>query len=562
MDSPLALTIGNRITAYLNSAEDYHKYRKRVNKQLLRLRHDLDLITRDTKNYKTKEKFSKITSEDYENDERFGLILLLTSERDLLYSLEIRSLLEISNEGNASSYKNLMISKLKRSIIGTKKLLEVVKNEQDKFKLLEIYIYAAINEGSLAIHKRKWSKALNAFSMVRCGLELLHDEKAETETFNKSIISELINTVVDPSINLSINQLNFNLIDLKSISRKHCRDNELPYLTPIVDLISSIDEKYVKEISSTVDKIESVNWRDHEARIYNDEISFKLIKLVDSNNNDFTEIENFDELITGWNEVLELHQIDINKNQDEEDDEKIQDRAILLTFINYNLLFTTIRRDLILIDDLTAKSSNVSKNKKLIINKDITRLYTSIISTLDEIKELPGVFNDEDLSNSLENMIKFFNYKKSIKLSECFTLNSKHIESLKVLDIIYKDCQDTQEFYSVEDFPFNVTSNKEFNTFKVELQQLLNKNHIMAQFYYETNNDAVIIENMNKFPLTDNILGFDNLLPVLPKPVLFDIGYNYINYSGSNSKSGTPEPSTSTDDDNKKKGFFGIFGRL
>ncbi|CAH6719096.1 signal recognition particle subunit Srp68p [[Candida] jaroonii] len=561
MDSPLALTIGNRITAYLNSAEDYHKYRKRINKQLLRLRHDLDLVTRDTKNYKTKEKFSKISIEDYENDERFGLILLLTSERDLLYSLEIRSLLEISNEGNASSYKNLMISKLKRSIIGTKKLLEVVKNEQDKFKLLEIYIYAAINEGSLAIHKRKWSKALNSFSMARCGLELLHDERAETETFNKSIISELINTVVDPSINLSVNQLNLNLIDLKSISRKHCRDNELPYLSPIVELISSIDDKYVKEISSTVDKIESVNWRDHEARIYNDEISFKLIKLVDSNNNNLTEIENFDELITGWNEILELHQIDVSKNQDEEDDEKIQDRAILLTFINYNLLFTTIRRDLILIDDLSTKSLKVSKNKKLIINKDITRLYTSIISTLDEIKELPGVFNDEDLSNSLENMIKYYNYKKSVKLAECFTLNGKHIESLKVLDVIYKDCQDKEELYSVEDFPFDVTNNKEFIEFKTELQQLLNKNHIMAQFYYETNNDSVIIENMNKFPLNNNILGFNNILPVLPKPVLFDIGYNYINYSGTNSNSGTPEPSTSTDDDNKKKGFFGIFGR-
>ena len=108
MEYPLNVTLGARMSAYLSSSEDYHKQRKRLNKRLLKLRHELDLITPDTKDYKKKEKISKISSSDYDQDEKYGLLLLLTAERDSLYSSEIKSLLEISND-NASSYRNLMI---------------------------------------------------------------------------------------------------------------------------------------------------------------------------------------------------------------------------------------------------------------------------------------------------------------------------------------------------------------------------------------------------------------------------------------------------------------------
>lgn len=59
MEYPLNVTLGARMSAYLSSSEDYHKQRKRLNKRLLKLRHELDLITPDTKDYKKKEKYPK-----------------------------------------------------------------------------------------------------------------------------------------------------------------------------------------------------------------------------------------------------------------------------------------------------------------------------------------------------------------------------------------------------------------------------------------------------------------------------------------------------------------------
>lgn len=563
MESPLAITLGARSSAYLNTSEDYHKYRKRLNKQLQRLRHDLGLIVKDTKNYKSKEKQSTISNEDYDKNPKFGLLLLLTAERDLVYSLELRSLIEVNSEGNALSYSTLMISKLKKSIQVAKRLLTVVENEQDDFKLLELYIYCAILEGLLAVHKRRWERSLDAFSKVKCGLELLADKRDGQNEFNKAGINDVITTLVDPSLNLSISQLDFGLSDLKTVARKHSHDQTIPYLLKIVKLISKHDESYVKELSTSINLIKSISWREHEANLYNDEISFKLVSLTKPEVNDFKEIEQFDELLTGWTEVLELHQQDLQKHDDEDDSERIQDRAILLTFINYNLLFTKISRDLTLVDNLTKEldGTSLSKVKKLMINKDISRLYEAIVITLEEIIELPGVYNDDELLQSLELMIQFYNGQKSLRLSNSLMVVEKYVESLKVLSAITF----SHNQYLVENFPFGVTNNQQLQKFKTELNNLLLNNQILAQFTVEAtfNLEPFVIENTDKFPQNlKNIVNLGEnakLQPVLPKPVLFDIGFNYINYANG-SESGSPEPQTDSDD-KKKSGFFGIFGR-
>lgn len=563
MESPLSLTIGARMSAFLSTTEDYNKHRKNLNRSLLKIRHGLNIITRDTKNYKSK--LSTITPEDYEKDSTFGLLVLLTAERDYLYYLEIKSMLEISND-NVSSYKNLMISKLKKCCSNTKKLLEITANETDDFKLIEINLYDTLNEGTLAIQKRKWEKALNLFSISRCALDFLYNQP-ECK-FDKTFINELIDTLVDPSLSLSIAQLEIKSTDLKSMSKRYCQKSN----SRLVSLIQKYDASYVSEISTSVELIDSINWRDHEANLYNNEIAYKIMELTKPDVLENKSLEYFDKLISEWTNVLELHEGDLNKNVDEDDQEKIQDRAILLTYINYNLLFTKIRRDLLLIEDLSKDFDQASKHKKLIINKDITRIYSGTQKVVEEIKELPGVYNDSDLSDSLENMNQYFTWKKLIRLSNSFLLNDKFLESLKVLYIINEKLQSIDSLYTVEDFPYAISSNVEFKEFKSEFNEIYLNNQILGQFSFESNkNPGFTIEKMNLFPMSNRIINLGEkavISPILAKPVLFDAAYNYINYSGSGSKSSSVEPvesntATNTSDgaNDKKKSFFGIFGR-
>lgn len=590
MESPLNTTLGARMSAYLSSSDDYHKQRKRLNKRLNKLRHELDLITPDTKDYKKKEKISKISSDDYNRDEKYGLLVLLTAERDILYSAEIKSLLEISNE-NASSYRNLMISRIKKSLFSSKKLLEITVNERDELKKIEYYIYAALIQGNLSINKKQWPLALNAFSIARCSLDFLYsqqedkmdldDGQEESIQFNKTLINEIIETLVDPSLSLAISQDDTaysTTTDLKTVSRKHSHDKKLPYLQKVIELIESIDPEFVSEVSSSTELIKSVQWREHEATLYNDELAYKIMKLTndeETNWKNFNDANQFDTLLSGWSELLDIHTSDMDKNKDEDDLEKVQDRAILLTYINYNLLFTRLKRDLLIIDQLTTQSSNSFASKKLEFNKDIIRLYGTIITTTQEIKDLPGVYNDDDLHLSLDSLENFFTAKKSIVLGQSFALGNKFPEALKIFDHVDTTLKSSDgKFFKIDSFPYNVSSNDEFERFQQQLPSEILQAQILAQYSIDLSSkltqSTYVIENMNKYPVSnealDNIANFDesiSISPVLSKPVLFDIGFNYINYDMGRTSSYNNTNSAADQEDSTKKrsGFFGIFGR-
>lgn len=583
-DSPIGITFGARMSAYLTSAEDYNKYRKKLNKTLLRSRHDLKIVTRDTKNYREKESFSKINEESYNEDKRFGRLILLTAERDLLYALEIKNLMEISGE-RVSSYKNLMISKIKKSLSNCQKLLQVIQSEADEIIKLEFYIYSALVQGLYSINKKQWSKAINSFSVARCALDyqlnqlVKKENNSEDDEFNKTVINEILDNLIDPSLNLAISQSDVpqSTSDLKSISRKHCHDDLIPFLKPAVSIIKKLDESFVSDVSSEIQLINSIKWRDYEATLYNDELAYKIMKLNETDWERFEDANQYDAILTGWNELLEIHTVDLEKNQDEDDLDKVQDRAVLLTYINYNLLFTRLKRDLLIIDQLDS-NNKVSMNKKLEINKDIHRLYATIVETSNQLKDLPGVYNDEDLYFSLDNLSKYYESQKNMVLAQSFALSNKFSEALKIFTHIQKSLKESasESFYKIDQFPYRITDNQDFEKFIQDLNNQTLKIHILTQFNHELSQGDIrqsnyVLENLNKYLISKNssITNVDHLgeiKPLLIKPVLFDIGFNYINYSSSaNSIAASAQPSSSAaanDDDNKKRsGFFGIFGR-
>lgn len=580
MSSPLEITVGARVSAYLTSAEDYNKYRKKLNRTLAKLRYELGLVTRDTKNYKDKEKISTISASDYDTNDKYGDLILLTAERNLLYALEIKNLMEISGD-QINSYKRLMISKIKKSLKLCQKLISIINNESSDLKKIEIFIYASLVQSLLSVTQKKWQISINALSIARVSLdfklsrsqELLKSGDIDEEEFqfNKTLTNELFDSFIDPSLNLALSQSNsyYETTDLKSISRKHCHDNDLPYLSPVITLISKIDDSYVSDVSSSVNLIKSIQWRDHEANLYNDEISYKIMALNEDNWSQVHDPNQFDLLISKWTQILEIHENDLAKNHDDDDSEKVQDRAILLTYINYNLYFTTLKRDLLLINGIFKRIGQplVSIAKKLELYRDVSRLYDSIISLIDALKNLPGVYNDDELSDSLDNLTKFFAGKKSLVIAHSFALKNQYPESLKIYHHVADSLKSSEDFYKVKTFPYSITDNEDYCKFVEKLNHDFANLHVFTQLYHQTNT-SFVIENINAFPLHNslksivNIDSVANIAPLLNKPVLFDVGFNYINYgSDSGSRASTPVPQTHDEDDKKRSGFFGIFGR-
>lgn len=589
MESPLATTLGTRMSAYLITSNDFKKQRQKINKQIKNLRHELNLINHDSKKYKV----IKFTKDQYQSNKKYGLIYLLLAERDFLYGLEMKNILEIDDIKLKlklklklqKNYKKLLITKFKRSLIHAQELLELTNIESINDIKVEIFVYTALIIGQLSIVKKNWQNTLHAFSIAKCGLDYLYnnhqhslnnnndddydDDKEEDDSFNKKLCNELIETLVDPSLNLAISQLNIHsTTDLKSIARKHCHDNVVTYLTPVLNLI---DSKYTTTdniINNNDDNFEiskQVNWRDHSAIIYNDEIALKISYL---NNNihwdKSNDINQFDSIITQWNEILSLHKSDTERNQDDDDLDQVQNRAILLTYINYNLLFTTLKRDLLLIGQLI----------KIDDNKDIIRLYNGILVIIQNLKDLPGVYNDEDLYDSLNNLETFFIAQKNQIIAESYQFNSQFAELLKIYQFINQEISikinNNNNIYYKTDFPFNISTNEQISIFKNDIKKKILQNQISAQFEQSKtiSSSQYTIENLNKYPKGLSTINLNKIEPIMCKPVLFDVAFNYISYDLAKqtpveTSINVDNSSTNVEDNEstKKRGFFGIFGR-
>lgn len=567
IQTPLATTYGARLSAYLTTYEDLKKHRKRLNKALVKLRHNLDIVTKDTRKYSEKEQTKRLSAADYAQNKLNGLLLLLLAERDSLYAAEIKSLLEISGS-RLTQYKKLMITRLKRSLQTNKKLLRITENEADQSVRTELYIYTALSQGLYLVNKKRWAEALQAFSVARCGLELIihqSEEDSEGENFKKTLLEELLDTLVDPSLSLAVSQIeqHQSTSDLITIARKHCHDKHLPYLEPAVELIRSQDPLLVQEPMDE-DLSRTVTWREHEAHVYNDEIATKIVRLNRIDWQLFEEANDYDSLLQKWTALVDLHEADLLKNRDEDDLEKTQDGAIVLTYLKYHVHFTKLKRDLLLIHQLESKVF-ASSAKKLQTHRDVIRLYDSIISTVELLKDLPGVYNDEDMYDSLENMQKFFTAKRSVVVAESYALVNMFPEALKVYSHLADTFEVTPDFYKTDSFPYDVTSIEQVKELSNTIQSSLSRAHVMAQFHREQSGASdYVMDNVYKFPIADKVNKITDagekgaLRPMLSKAVLFDIAFNYISYS-TRGDSSTKEAKASGD--KKKSGFFGIFGR-
>lgn len=571
--SPLNETVGARISGYLSSAEDFRKQRKRTNKRLLKLRHDLNVITRDTKNYREKQRVSGLSKDEYSSDDRYGLLLLLTAERDVLFALEIKSLLDISGD-RVASYRALMVSKLKKALAHVQKLVEVSSGAQDGLWKVELYVYAALVHGLFAVNKKRWAAAVHALLVAKCGLDCLAGPAGndnEEDGFNRALIAEVVDTVVDPSLNLAVSQLTeTSTSDLRTVARRHVRDEQVVFLVPARALFEKIDPESVSDIALSVELIRTVQWRDHQATVYNDEMAYRIMRLTDEKSTNwraFSDANQFDLVLQGWTELLEMHSADISKNNHDDDPERVQDRAVLLTYINYHILFTRVKRDLLLIGQ-SARTSSVASNR------DIVRLYGSIRSVVEELRELPGVHNDEDLSESLERLGRFFDAHSAVRVAQLYALTGRHPEALKVLSHVQNTVlADASElpFYAVDEFPYNITSNSDFAEFKSSLDGAVVRAHVLAQLAHETrdkDNNQLLVESVDTYAFSEDLLASvvavsasSKLQPVLSKPVLFDVGFNYINYEAAGVAAAAPAQEPEQADGQKRSGFFGMFGR-
>lgn len=586
MDFPLANTYGSRSELFLQSADDYHRQRHRINKRLNRLRRNLKIITKDTKNYKEKCKGNTTCAENYDMDTAYGDLSLYQIERDLLYAQETRLLLDVHT---SKSKERFLITKYKKALKNAHHLLSVIANEQDQFKVLEFLTYTAIIEGSLAITRKKYNDALFSFSVARCSLQFLYAYRSLPPAFTKELYYDIIDLVVDPALKVAALQTKSSKIsDLTQLSREQVFNNRqnTSYLNKAMQIIDRKDPSYITPSSEEQGEVlREITWGSYTARVSSNEISLaitkvneKLKQIIDA------DTSSYDSALMSYLDAITLQEQEMERNENDSDDSENQEQYIILTYLKYNYLLLRIRRDFTIMEDLdagAAEKSNASRQKLLDLWKDYLKVNDSILDSFNELKELPGIANDDEIMEMVTTLDVFFQIKKQMKLSLAYLVSNEYVKSLALVSNCSQLANNLKTLSDAEELSGNLPRNSDFEKIKEEIANEKSKLYILASYFKGAGELASIgskflIDYVKKFPefssaqLLESVAPLRvNFEPVNVKPVLFDIGYNYIKYDSMDgrvaSQKSVDEPlrENMSDEsiDRKKKGFFGLFGR-
>ncbi|CAR30144.1 signal recognition particle subunit SRP68 [Lachancea thermotolerans CBS 6340] len=580
--SPLGATFGVRIDRFLETAEDFDKYHQKLNRKLQKLRHHCRLTTKDTKRYSTKEKYSKITSDDYDKNKLFGTLMLLHAERDLalVESLKLKARLRGAMK---KSEKKVVMTRLRKACKTSEQLTVLTQNEGDDFTRAEYAIYhklCIVSYFSMCkpSKTRYTNKIAKELSLAIASLHYLQSKEKVSDEVASSIISQfeyLLRQHADAEV--------FTTSEVRNFIAKQVRQSSddvlvqlitrSGYEAPIEDSVMGSEKSNLKE----------VQWRRFSAKVRDSKVAELISEATQI---EPTDLAQFSNKLAKWQEAADAHSVFIaQKERDDEDEDVGEDDQILLTYIKYNSHFTTIQRDDIVFQKLWAqwsKSANKSKNLKLTKFKEIERIVHNLATYLQEVMDLPGVYSDDALMANLKLATTYYQLHLTAGcLASFYQSKQKYLEALA----LYIDGHKTLEVAAgeavlQEPLPGNILTPEKVaaleDFIKVSWRGVISlaEYEKIASPGGKPSLEPSLIEKLGN-PIVPRDVSLTNLFPTRPivrpvgsKPTLFDLAFNYI---GSDSQTPQNEPlipeesrsvpkSNDAQEAPKKKGLFGLFG--
>lgn len=584
--SPLGVTYGFRSDLMLESFADYQKYHKKVNHKLQQLRGRLRLISKDTKNYKGQEKLLKVGPEDYQRNRLYGFLMLLLAERDMAYVESLKAGGRSRGFLRSSELK-LMRARIKKAIKYCNRLeslAQVEDEDEDKNKWhirAEIMIYEKLLRTEYELYGKKQVKYADAekisahLSLALCGVNFLVESKLLKEDVAEAIKSKYL------------------YIFKEKANAFSSRDQQLRFANAIsensddalLELLQAHGFTFlVPETESTKSQSRKISWRSYSATIEDGKVFEVYSDLEDLKGSN--KLSNLNDKLLKWNKA-----IDLQKEYMATLEENTENNQILLTYLQYNAMLTSVERDNSLFDSLLAqwdRSANKSFTSRLNKYKEVDHIMKNLKSLLTQLMNLPGVYSDNDLTNQIFLLKTYYETSFASKLlADIYQSKKRYVESLAIHNNGLKLIENAEESLINWDeisLPAVLLSKNKIDSLKEFISTKWRSVIALA----EHEKDLEVPKKSLKFApsLVDIIdtnispkeVSLDNifslrprLLPVPPKAFVYDLAYNYFSfadetpsfsdYSASSTEPATPKHDESQGEQKRtKKGLFGLFG--
>jgi len=429
--------------------QDYQRYRRYCTQKIHNLRKFLKL-TQGKKRYQKKE-----ITVDIINNIKHLYVFLFSAERAWSYAMQLKS--ESIDEPRKHYH---LMKRLKKAALYANQLEDVCKNYEkiEEKSLLDVQAYAALMTGYKLFEEQDWQAALEKFAIARTIYEKL---AAAGDPQQEALCHSTIDSI-DPNIrycayNLKIKNTSSEddiaaLVEMKLKSSA----NGANFLD---DKIEALIQKKIQEKAS---QFTSITWRNHNIDIKNPKIAESILKandaiedlekteIVDAKNE--SEINEFNEKVNNkldrFSNVLEAYhdgqrqaekelledKLATDRVTSSKSEEKTNNLKALFSYISFQRLMYTLKRNLLLIKQIEVNNANPTPdNAKFCRPENVVKLYDTIQQVINEVKELP--FIDTDVSLSALLSIKTWYYKacRCLSCANLYVVDSKVPESLALL---------------------------------------------------------------------------------------------------------------------------------
>lgn len=509
--------------------------------------------------------------------------------------------------------------------------------------ILEAYAYAALLRGAAEFERQNWEACLKSYAVARVAYTAL-----STPT-NLDTFKDLLSETIDPSIRYAAYQAKIPRTQPVTAITQRAFSQASDKIVKLIRAVNAtvLEEGHEDATEGSESTPATLAWRGREVKIEDAAIavawgSVQAAKSRLAEKLSSSALLQPKDMAAAYDGILEASQdavdatkqaIDELKNEGvAQGDPRMQSLQITRTAVSFELISWRIGRNRVLVgqaDGAFPDHGEPSRRKRakeepdanqrndMVPGRQIARLkekavlYDGTLQSIETIRELPGVANDEELTTRLDATLQYFTALKYVscttisntksnpltpQLFRCLAISRSHliagndVSALALVQHALNQCTEALPILSTTER--EAGSPRNLLVSNADIQQLhgmltgelhrdralvginnLEKSASQAQGSSSSSNKPALVNTLSSYPSggvdLQNIVRYPPQIESIPvKPIFLDVAWNYISYPDNQNQARSAEKGIAGEDRTsaaeeakpKKKGWFG-FGR-
>ncbi|KAL2260692.1 hypothetical protein VTK26DRAFT_5224 [Humicola hyalothermophila] len=420
---------------------DYATYRSQLSNKLLNCRKKLNIATKNRGKYHPK---APVTPEQIAENREYVYLQLLTAERAWAHAMSMKASHSADTKGMTSKARSHIVSRLEKGARVAEKLAQALSSDTSGASptdILDARAYAAMLKGAALFEKQSWEPCLRSYAVCR----IIYSALATSA--KGDIFKDLLSETIDPSIRYAAYQAKVpRTLPIATIARKAFGQADPELATRIKDVNPAVLEHGDPDATKAAEGAPaSLTWRGREVKIEDAAIAVAWAAVGAAKGRLAEKLASagsllhpkdmagaYDEVLTATQDAVDATKQAIDELRGEgvtQSDPRMQSLQITRTAVNYEMISWRIGRNRVLMgekDGATLDFSRPLRRKKQTEESSSDRsqdetpgrqvarlkekvvLYDGVLQSIDSIKELPGIANDQELSGRLEATSQYF----------------------------------------------------------------------------------------------------------------------------------------------------------